>query len=213
MSLWFERWQGLRIVVKVYRSRKTGPEFKLLVVRCNYHEAHFTVYPPGYAPYSRERWIPVTEDGSFINDEAEEVSEEATAFEDTLFCAAIDGQRGEKWPVSLSPLDRESKEHPKGVFQTQKRRIKLFTELFGIEPDCSENLQLAAAAELDIPALSLRDYASTIRAGPTYLSRAREIKKILQNLQGKPRLLRRIYNLGNLFGFWGSVYVWTTPPV
>jgi len=200
------------VAVKYYRSRKTGPEIRLLVVGCENHGIYFTIYPPGYSPYSRGKWAPVAEDGSLISDEGVKVAQESDAFEATLFSAAIDAARGEKWPESLSPLDRgEGAGIPKGVFQTQKRQIKLFSRLFGLE-SCSEKLQHAAAEELGISALELRDYAATIRAGPTYRSRAAGIKKILQNLPSTPQLAKRIYKLGSLFGFWGSAHMWTPPP-
>jgi hypothetical protein len=41
-----------------YRKRKTGPEHDLLVVHCKTHHRFFTVYPPGFGPYGRQR-LPV----------------------------------------------------------------------------------------------------------------------------------------------------------
>ena len=36
-----------------WRDRKSGPSHPLLVVVCREHRRHFTIYPPGFAPYLR----------------------------------------------------------------------------------------------------------------------------------------------------------------
>ena len=48
------------------RDRKTGPDFPLRVARCVTHKKGFTIYPPGYAPYGRQRLAPVAPDGSLV---------------------------------------------------------------------------------------------------------------------------------------------------
>ena len=130
----FNESSSCRVVVKCYRVRKTIPVCNLLVAECKEHGICYTVYPPGYTPYSRGKWVPVTEDGSIVTEEEVSASEESSAFETTLFLSALDGASGKKWPLSLSRQEVRSKEVPAGVFQTQKRHIKLFTKLFCIEP-------------------------------------------------------------------------------
>jgi len=61
-----------------YRSRKTGPRHRLLVVCCYEHGRSFTVYPAGYVPYAR-------------------TSLEPSPIALSLFLAAFDAFNGERW--------------------------------------------------------------------------------------------------------------------
>lgn len=42
-----------------WRERKTGPCVSLRLMYCRSHGHHFTVYPMGHVPYSRQRVLPV----------------------------------------------------------------------------------------------------------------------------------------------------------
>lgn len=44
-----------RVVLHAHRERKTGPEHPLAVIRCQVHHQSFTIYPPGFVPYGRQR--------------------------------------------------------------------------------------------------------------------------------------------------------------
>jgi len=61
-----------------YRTRKTGPRHRLLVVRCYTHGQAFTVYPAGYVPYAR-------------------TSLEPSPMALSLFLAAFDASKGKRW--------------------------------------------------------------------------------------------------------------------
>ena len=50
-----------KIVLNHYRRRVHGP--RLGVFSCLSHRRAFTAYPPGYRPYSRERFVPVSPEG------------------------------------------------------------------------------------------------------------------------------------------------------
>lgn len=149
--------------------------------------------------------MPVAEDGSALACEASDLSA-VNALDDTIFGAALDAARGLKWPETFF-VDGRSGALPAGVFQTQKRQIKLIAKLFCIEPGHAAEQSLAAQALL-LPELQLRDYTAEIRAGPTYRCRAGAIKKILQSLLRNSSLITCVYRLGTLIGLWGSVHVW-----
>jgi len=46
-----------------FRSRKTGPGYPLQIMKCKSHGSFFTVYPPGFVPYGRQRIAPVAAGG------------------------------------------------------------------------------------------------------------------------------------------------------
>lgn len=58
--------EGCQIGPHSTRERKTGPDFGLRIFKCSVHDRYFTVYPPGYVPYARQRIAPVTEGGAAI---------------------------------------------------------------------------------------------------------------------------------------------------
>lgn len=62
--------EGCRVGPHDVRQRKTGPPVPLAVWRCGVHERYFTVYPPGYAPYARERIAPVAPGGQVVGAES-----------------------------------------------------------------------------------------------------------------------------------------------
>lgn len=47
-----------------WRPRKSGPAIALRVLRCRTHGVFFTVYPPGYVPYGRQRLAAVDLQGA-----------------------------------------------------------------------------------------------------------------------------------------------------
>ncbi len=67
-----------------FRARKTGPRFALRILYCATHGHHFTVYPPGHVPYSRQAVAPVDERGQVAAPE-----QEAACWQATLFCRGV----------------------------------------------------------------------------------------------------------------------------
>lgn len=60
------------VVVHALRARKTGPPHPLAVCRCHAHGLSFSIYPPGFVPYSRRALFgvpgaPATEAPSFAS--------------------------------------------------------------------------------------------------------------------------------------------------
>jgi len=64
--------EGCRVRRHDVRRRKTGPAVPLVVCRCAVHGRFFTVYPPGYAPYARQRIAPLTAGGQVVGAESPE---------------------------------------------------------------------------------------------------------------------------------------------
>ena len=64
--------EGCRVGQHDTRHRKTGPAVPLAVCRCGVHERSFTVYPPGYAPYARQRIAPLAAGGQVVGAESPE---------------------------------------------------------------------------------------------------------------------------------------------
>lgn len=49
-----------------FRERVTGPGFPIQVMKCASHGRAFTVYPPGFLPYGRQRIAPVAAGGDVL---------------------------------------------------------------------------------------------------------------------------------------------------
>ena len=56
---WAEGPDKCDMACRGYRDRKTGPRFRIQVIRCSSHEHYFTVYPMGYRPFGRKSTSPV----------------------------------------------------------------------------------------------------------------------------------------------------------
>jgi hypothetical protein len=162
-----------RIVGRGWRERKTGPFQELKLCHCRVHELSFTVYPFGMVPYSRR---------SLIDDP-------------NYFTAVSDASQGIKWPEITPDLG--------STFKTQKRHIKLWCQLIGVEPLSSASERLRASVALGVSHLHLREAADGIRAGPTYEGRARIVMGVLNVLTGGS-ILRAILQQGYTVRLWGS---------
>jgi hypothetical protein len=75
-----------------FRPRKTGPCFPIGVSACRTHRRHFTVYPPGFVPYARERYAPLDNAGQAVKEA--EVTPVREAWRGTIFPRCPRGQRG-----------------------------------------------------------------------------------------------------------------------
>jgi hypothetical protein len=159
---------------KSWRKRKTGPLGKLARFECTVHKGGiFTVYNLGMLPYKRKSLIDT---------------------KDSMAQAIIDGASGIKWP-----------EEAKGglsTFKTQKRHIRFWCQLIGVEPGHTEKNHLQGALIFNISTTKLRDGARRIRAGPTWKCRALVVEGLLRNL-GKISL-KDLLSQGHELNFWGS---------
>jgi hypothetical protein len=176
------------------RHRKTGPCFPLTVARCVIHGVAFTLYPPGFVPYSRGPIAPVSHDGAPILAEPP-----CTAWTATLLAAALDAARGHPWR-------RAARGGTATWWSTQVRRIAWAIALLGLDPLPDDDRHRHALA-LGIDALALLEGARAIAATPGYRVRGRAVAEILDRIAG-PRLLGRLLRAGHLPGLWGPPFLW-----
>lgn len=188
--------QSCKIVVDHLRERKTGPPFPLYVVRCEEHKVGFTLYPPGYYPYSRHTLAPVDSEGNRLTSSDDDIS----LFAGTLFEAATDAADGTLWASE----SEENSLIPR--FSTQIRHLQRATLLLGIVPDIEQYLREETAQLLRIPGQLLSDITSQINL-PTcgYQCLGREICNILQYIPPET-LFERLAEAGAGAGLWSSPF-------
>lgn len=168
------------------------------MLRCLAHQRAFTLYPPGYVPYGRERVAWASPDGRPVHTEGDD-----GAYRGTTFDAALDGAIGEAWPRTCK--DKGSDERR---WTTQGRRIERSTRLVGVAPDLSDALRLALAEALGVEALLLHDGAAAIGLAPGYRSRGASVAAVLDRLVSGPVAAERLCVAGHLAGLWGRPRVW-----
>lgn len=185
-----------RISAHHHRKRKTGPEFPLLVARCDEHGCAFTLYPPGFAPYRRQAVVRVGPDGAGIQSDEPKTLEDR--FESTLFEAAVDADGGRAWA-------RESADDfPEHWWTTQGRHLSLASRILGVARNLSDRLREALAAALMIDTLSLRELAPS----SGYRARARAVCTVLCRLPAAAVAAVRLLRCGHLIGHWGEPLHW-----
>lgn len=84
-----------KISIKRWRVRIHGPGFPLVSMECKVHSVSFTVYPPGWLPYSRSPIMQVDHMGRLAKS-----SQNAWSF--TLFKGIFDISKKIKWPEELN---------------------------------------------------------------------------------------------------------------
>ena len=132
-----------------YRARKTGPGFPVAVVGCSRHPiCRFTLYPPGHIPYGRQAVVSCSPSGPLLRHPATGQS----AWEATLFGAAVDAAEGQRWPAH-SPADDERR------LRTQGCRLTLAGTLLGVHPDLEARTREWIATRLRVPTMTLRSAA------------------------------------------------------
>lgn len=205
-----------RIWLRHWRTRKTGPEFPLVVVACRTHRVAFTLYPPGYVPYGRVAMAPVDAAGRLLEapeavdatleDRALDVADDdrwrphppPLAWGTTLFGAARDAADGLPWPRcnSIGP----------GCWRTQGRWVVLGATILGLTGTLDEEGGAAANTDLlGVSELSRRDAAAAFAAAPGYQSRGRAVVLPLVDLERVgPLLLDWLLVAGFAVRRWGA---------
>ena len=120
-------WDGASpcdVILHALRVRKTGPLFPLAVCRCIAHDIAFTVYPPGFFPYSRRSLTPV---------------ETVACSEPSFVEVAQDAASGNAWPRSGASQRKWS---------TLTRLLSRFATIFGIS---NPKIQELVALSLHLP--------------------------------------------------------------
>ena len=191
--------QCCRLFLDHRRLRKTGHCFPLTVLRCRTHETAFTLYPPGYTPWGREKWAPVAPDGTVLTCEGS-----ASRFQDTYFEAALAAAEGIVW-AREKEFDEDFR-NPS--FTTQRCRLDRAIRLLGLKGDGA--WREAFAQTLSIPGQKLHEAAQAVFKWPSDLSAlGRAVRDVLDDI---PRLLgglfERLAACGAAVGLWPPLHVW-----
>jgi hypothetical protein len=183
--------QSCRISWHSWRKRKAGPEFELAVMQCKTHHRYFTVYPHGYAPYQRQPLAPISPSGGPVLG-----LESATAFEGTVFTAALDAAQGKAW-------QRSSQERNRPYWGTQLRQLQRALLLSGVSQALSENMQHQIATILGVASLLLHEWSQKLgQAG--YRLRGQAVKVVLEQMRPSTQSARRLAEAGCILGLWGT---------
>ena len=148
------------VVIKYSRDRSTGPEFPLMVVHCETHGVHFTIYPPGYCPYSRTKLYPYN-----TAEESQESTREKSS-ESSLFDSA------------MSSIWRKNYEYTGDTcWKTHRQRLNKAGQLLGLTG--SESLGERISALLSIPLHIYKNQRKLFAKG-TVSSEKKAVKKLVE---------------------------------
>ncbi len=185
-----------RLSIDHHRHRKTGPEISLAVLRCRSHDRQaFTVYPPGYVPYGRQRIAPVAVDGGAVLVQSADAVEAYTA---TAFAAAIDAAEGRAW----------SRDGRGSWWSVQGRWLARLVRWVGVAVELDEQVRGALAALLGVAQLVLLEQAGHIRAHAGYRSRGRAVVRVLAVLARDASVADRLVAAGAAVGLWPRALRW-----
>ena len=188
--------QSCTIVVDHLRERKTGPPFSLHVVYCKVHTIGFTLYPPGYYPYSRHTLAPVDSEGNQLTRSDDELS----LYAGTLFAAATDAAAGKSWPYE----SEENSLDPR--FPTQIRHLQRTILLLGIAPETDVHLREEIAQILGVQGQLLSDSSRKIDLPVCgYQCYGSAICDILQHIPTET-MFERLTETGVGIGLWPAPF-------
>jgi len=173
------------------RARKTGPEFSLFVVVCKEHNIGFTLYPPGYYPYSRHTLAPVFSDGTLTAEQTDN-----HRFTGTLFDAPIDAATGNVWRQEGT----ENSLTPRRT--TQNRHLKRIAELFGIRADGEGRQREEVSEILMVPGQLLHDCSVSLSSTSAIKLKGTIITRILDQLPFVTTIFQRLAEVGAGAGLW-----------
>ena len=169
---------GCRVRYHDHRERVTGIGHPLLVVRCVVHGRSFTVYPPGFTPYSRRRLVPRQD-----------------RWEATMFEAALDAAEGERW----SDVGDQG-----GWWSTQRRHIARLGVLLGLAGDDRAGEEAAQALKVDLHVLF---GARKAFGSKGFRHSGGAIVEVLDALlRAGSDVLRRLLRVGVVTGFCGRCF-------
>ena len=173
------------------RFRKTGPEFSLFVVVCKEHNIGFTLYPPGYYPYSRHTLAPVSADGSLLTEQTGTHRFSTTFFDAPLDAAAGNVWRQESTENSLTPR-----------LTTQNRHLERIARLFGIGVDSEARQREEVSQLLMVPGQLLHDCSTSLSAAAAIKAKGTIICRILNRIPLLRTIFERLVELGAGAGLW-----------
>ena len=184
--------------VRHERSRTTGPCFPLSVVRCSTHRAHaFTLYPPGHVPYGRVAITPTSTAGTLLLDG--QTGE--PAWEATVFGAALDAVRGERWAEDSPASDMRRR-------RTQGRWLEIASRLMGIHPDLVDAVREQIARRLGVATMTLRSAAQAWAVACGWTARAAAALLVVDKVPATAGLADRLPSAGALADLWPPPRRW-----
>jgi len=175
------------------RFRKTGPEFSLFVVVCKEHNIGFTLYPPGYYPYSRHSLAPVSFDGSLLVEQKDN-----HRFSGTLFDAPLDAAAGNVWCQEST----ENSLMPR--LTTQNRHLGRIARLFGIGADGEPRQREEVSEILMVPGQLLHDCSASLPDATALKIKGTIISRILNRIPFLTSIFERLVEVGAGAGLWPS---------
>lgn len=205
-----------RVVRNHLRYRTTGPCIPLQVCRCGGHARAYTLYPPGFGPYSRCSLAPVTLTGKPIRAVREETGGDAAeaaeatdakpsdGFAATYFQAAIDGAEQEFWP-------REAGERPgyeAGRYRTQIRQIDRAAAGLGLSPAMMDEDRLRTSRCLGSALVEEAVGFTSGKPGSPNQEQAWRVCGVLSALGDAWCAVKKLTHAFYLAGVWGLPSFW-----
>lgn len=171
-----------------WRERGTGPEHPLCVAVCRTHGRAFTLYPPGYVPYSRVPVVRLNPDGSLSDD---------SCLEGTVFQASLDASRGELWYWEDPIVDASQR-------ATQRRHIDVAERVLGIVGE--ERDRVAAARTLGVPWMVGQSALANAPSARTLKARGARVAEMLSVIEIDRTTVDRLLASGHQAGVWGEPF-------
>ena len=204
-----------RLTRNGFRWRENGPGFPLQILRCHSHKVYFTLYPPGYEPYSRVRLAPLDPAGHLVMaPQPATMAEESGASESSERCDdrwtstrflavtdALDPALG-LW----SPEKGETGERP--CRRTQRRWTAFLLEILGLAVHLAQPLAERIAAALLVPGYEHQQARERVARAVDLRARAAAILVVLALMPLDDEVFARLMGAGCLAGVWESVLVW-----
>lgn len=195
------------------RWRKTGPGYPLVVAECREHGVAFTLYPPGYVPYSRVAVAPVDAEGQLVrevedvgsgreglDDEDEGKTAGQLSWDTTIFRAARDAERRLAWP-------RRNTKDAMGSWRTQGRWLAIAAACLGLTSGDSDHWPLVGL--LGVPGLVWREARAKYADARGYVVRGQAVMLALGALYAAGhRLLDMLLAAGFKAARWGEPQYW-----
>jgi hypothetical protein len=165
-------------------------------MRCTTHDRGFTLYPPGYYPYSRHTLAPVDPEGNLLT-----VSGDPPLFTGTLFNAALDASAGIAWPRA----SEENSLMPR--FSTQMRHLRRAAVLLGLDPASEPRHREEAAEILQVPGQIIHDHARQIlQPNIGYQAYGKAIRAVLAQTPCVATIFERLAEVGAGAGLWAAPF-------
>lgn len=160
---------------------------------CQEHKIGFTLYPPGYYPYSRHILAPVSPDGKLLVEPTDQ-----HRFSGTLFDASLDASVENIWP----------KETVEGSMQprltTQNRHLERIARLFGIGVNGNSRQREEVSQILMISGQLLHDCAASWQDVFSPRNKGTVICKILGAIPFFVNIFERLTEIGSGAELWPS---------